>query len=151
MGFRETVEEKVRELRSALQSAEKDIAFLQKERERMELELEHLQGWLSVQEEPPTEPSILDLIEKVLRRWRKPARLNEILELLRQVEGFEMPGKDPLRNLSAHLSGNPRRFKNVERGVWTLAGTAEGQNGDYPPTKESQAATPPMSDDDIPF
>ena len=62
----------------------------------------------------------LDVIERVFRKAARPLHYKEVLKLAENGEGFKIPGKDPVANLSAKLSVSPR-FKRVGKGIYILS------------------------------
>lgn len=64
----------------------------------------------------------------VLKRIGQPLHYQEIMERVQNEEGFEIPGKDPKANMTAHLS-NDKRIMRVKRGVYGLADWTEKDEG----------------------
>lgn len=62
---------------------------------------------------------IRNAIVQILVSHRSPLHYTDIFERL-QIAGIEVKGKDPLRNVSAHLS-NDQRFTSIGKGYWGLA------------------------------
>jgi hypothetical protein len=69
-----------------------------------------------------------DYAVRVLKRIGQPLHYQEIMERVQNEEGFEIPGKDPKANMTAHLS-NDERITRVERGVYGLVEWTENDEG----------------------
>ena len=72
---------------------------------------------------PPSSSNELRTAMYEILSTEGPLHRSLIHERLRQ-RGVRIPGRDPINNISAHLS-NDDRFKNVGRGTWDLANTLD--------------------------
>lgn len=116
-----------------LQEARSELARLKKERAAIDRAVELLEQILAldagsqvakVGAQGPIKSSLKDEIEHVLREAGKPLHYNEVYRQL-LTRGVHVPGKDPARNVGAHLSAD-LRFKSVGAGRWALADDGAG-------------------------
>lgn len=74
-----------------------------------------------VRREPQGEPPpLVQHIIDAMRVEGKPVHYRDIYDVL-QRRGVEVKGKDPIRNLSAHMCLHKRFFKSKGNGYWMLA------------------------------
>ncbi|MBV9358163.1 MAG: winged helix-turn-helix domain-containing protein [Chloroflexi bacterium] len=66
-----------------------------------------------------SQQTLASLIESILLEQGRPLHYRDIHRRLTAL-GVDVPGKDPVKNVGAHLSGDAR-FERVERGIWGLA------------------------------
>ena len=86
--------------------------------ERQEQEPQILRPTQSADSSPSSSNELRNAMYEILST-EGPLHRSFIHERLRQ-KGVHIPGRDPINNISAHLS-NDDRFKSVDRGVWDLA------------------------------
>jgi hypothetical protein len=123
-----------------MQALQQEIDLRTQERNKLESEVQRLQGYFSLDissktslvsalsppVSPPSPPppqagekrEATQLIVNVLTRAATPLHYRDILKRLKTEEGFDMPGKDPEANLATRLRG--ARFRRVRKGVYTL-------------------------------
>lgn len=142
-----------------LQAARQELARLKHERAVLEREIEslerHLTGVTETEivrrsEKLPTRSSNLkDHIATIFQEEGRPLHYIEVYERLRD-RGIPVPGKDPARNVGAHLSSD-LRFQKLGAGRWQLAeketksaedGSSSAESDDSDTGKSSQSVTP---------
>jgi len=95
----------------------------------------------------PAAKALTNEMWKILEEEGTPLHYQEIHSRL-GLRGVEVPGKDPKRNVGAHLSADPR-FDNVKRGLWGLrswGGSPPGYRADIA-RGEVEAVAPILADE----
>lgn len=129
--FRNTVSEKLKELKAESQELGKEIEERQNRVAKNAQLITHLEGILdlSSNEQESSSPPLLrkasyrevsDLVEKILAECgKKPVHYRELADEV-QRRGVELGGADPARTLVAKISKEPRFVRPVSRGFYAL-------------------------------
>lgn len=106
------------------------LSKLEAERDRIEQEILNVKGAIASaqrimgdsasdsDESAPPAKTLRNEMVKILQEEGGPLHYGEIYDRLRQ-RGISVPGKDPRRNIGAHLS-NDERFESLGSGEWGL-------------------------------
>lgn len=106
-----------------LQTGREELARLKAERAVVDQAISGLEQLIDLDAKhsrmPRRSTGLKDQIERVLREEGRPVHYKEVYRLLIQ-RGVHVPGRNPERNVGAHMSAD-LRFKAVGGGLWTLA------------------------------
>lgn len=111
----------LKRLREALERIEAERARIDKQAEAFKQVIAYFET-IEEEDEAPARVSpakaITNEMWRILEEAREPLHYQLIYERLKE-RGVAVPGKEPARNVGAHLSNDPR-FENVGRGLWGL-------------------------------
>ena len=129
--FRDTVSEKLQELRKELRRLGSEIVERQNRLAKVAQLISHLEGVLELssdEHKPDEKPAlrradykeICDLVEKILaEREKKPVHYRELADEVKR-RGIELGGTDPGGTLVAKISKEPRFVRPASRGFYAL-------------------------------
>ena len=117
----------IRDLKTALEKLETQLAAIETEREEVTAMVENYRAVIAHQQENLTESPVQYVpadvlrneIERILEAEDNPLHYREIHTRL-VAGGFKVRGEDPVKNTGAHLSSD-RRFVVAGQGRWKLA------------------------------
>jgi hypothetical protein len=158
----------VKRLRDALERIEEERTRLDRQAEAFRQVIAYFEADGDEDDSPARmtpAKAITNEMWKILEEAQEPLHYQLIYERLKD-RGVPVPGKEPSRNVGAHLSNDPR-FENVGRGLWGLkswsAQNAALRTGSSdvleispstipslaPPTRDDDLNIDPSEDDDI--
>lgn len=112
----------IQSLRRELKAIKEQIERLQNKSEGLQVTLDHfltLRDDPDVVAEPSANPAIRVGAYRILQQARKPLHKVAIHELLENL-GIPVGGQNPLQNISAHMSLDPR-IESLGNGFWGLS------------------------------
>ena len=114
-------------LKEVIRRLEAEIGELERQRDGLVMAVRHLEnlGHASTAPRQRTEKSMRDAMAEILAE-EGPLGRREIHDRLVN-RGVYVGGRDPVNNVGAHLSIDPR-FENVGRGMWDLASSSGGSS-----------------------
>lgn len=114
-------------LREVIRRLEAEIGEIERQRDGLVMALRYLEnsGETSTPSRDRTGISMRDAMAEILAEESPLGRRDIHDRLVKQ--GIRVGGRDPVNNVGAHLSIDPR-FENVGRGLWDLASTAGGRD-----------------------
>lgn len=135
------VKEQIESLKAENQRIEDEIKPKQKKIEENTIKIKHLNEYLSVSSNIPTKlvrrrrllhvtpnDTFEDVAVRVLKRHGEPVHYLELKEKMENEENYTIGGKDPIANITAHLS-NSTQIIRFERGIYGLKEWKEKNEG----------------------
>jgi len=122
--FDSQVEDQIRALKQENARIEDEIKPKMEEISENKRKIEHLEKYLGITEgggmrRTKRTTEISRLAVQILREKGEPMHYTEIMDEIQTKKKFEIPGKDPKSNMTAHLSTDTRIVR-VDRGTYGL-------------------------------